>query len=296
MNIIIFTGGLGNQMSQYAFAVAKSKHARTIVSTYFLQRHYEHQGYELKRLFDISIRTNPLIDFSVRIIRKLIYLRDHHLVGNVACLLLRLLKILNCNVWMDDGGTKFDYEFLKNKSGLNFYLGGWLSEKYYYDIQPQSLFKFRFEDLNIKSKEILNSITTLNSVSIHIRRGDYQIDYNKDTFGSVCNFDYYSNAIEYINKHTIAPVFFCFSDEIEYAKHFLNINQNVFYIDWNKNEDSWQDMCLISKCKHNINANSTFSWWGAYLNSNPQKIVIVPSHYTSNKDIPVIYPETWIKI
>lgn len=91
------------------------------------------------------------------------------------------------------------------------------------------------------------------------------------------------------------PYFFIFSNDIEWCKKNIQLPHS-YYVNCNKGKDSWQDMFLMSKCKHNIIANSTFSWWGAYLNENPQKIVISPSKLTNRGDSPDLFPDSWIKL
>ena len=115
------------------------------------------------------------------------------------------------------------------------------------------------------------------------------------TTGSVCQLPYYQNAIAEMSRRVASPSYYIFSDDIAWVKENLPL-QNAVYIDWNTDEDSWQDMMLMSHCKHHIICNSTFSWWGAWLNPNMDKTVIVPSRWFQHSEAPDIYPTGWIKV
>ena len=88
---------------------------------------------------------------------------------------------------------------------------------------------------------------------------------------------------------------YIFSDDMDWVKNNISIS-NALYIDWNKSENSWQDMYLMSQCKHNIIANSTFSWWGAWLNQNPNKLIIAPKKFLNTIETPDLIPSDWIKL
>ena len=157
--------------------------------------------------------------------------------------------------------------------------------------------KWEMHELSEKNKNILEEIKKRNSISIHIRRGDYVNDINaKKILGDNCNLLYYQKAIEYIYSVITSPFFYIFSDEPEWVKNNFSFLENSLIIDWNKGKDSWQDMMLMSHCKHNIIANSSFSWWGAWLNNNNNKIVIAPKKWFNTFEAPYIVPNEWIRI
>ena len=160
----------------------------------------------------------------------------------------------------------------------------------------RTIYKFDTSKLNAKSSNLKRTVLDkCNTVSLHIRRGDKMSEANMKIYGGICTEEYYRKAVDYIKARVDDPTFVVFSDDIEWTKDNIHLD-NCVYVDWNKGEDSWQDMCLMSFCKHNINANSTFSWWGAWLNSNPDKIVVVPSAYIQGVCTPDIWPEKWIKM
>lgn len=160
------------------------------------------------------------------------------------------------------------------------------------------------EDLSIDSsvfnKEIfhyLDEIKASESVGLHVRRGDYLIY----KVLSVCTLNYYSAAIEFINKSAIDPKYFVFSDDLDWCKKNL-IGENISYVEIKSSrQNPTIDLYLMSRCKHNIIANSTFSWWAAWLNMNPDKIVVAPERWFNDENRnklanQYIIPERWQKI
>ncbi len=143
---------------------------------------------------------------------------------------------------------------------------------------------------------MLNLLQSKKTVSIHIRRGDYvQHPFFKD----ICTISYYKNAIKYIRNNAEIDLFCIFSNDIQWVKNNFSeelTDIETVFVDWNKGNDSFRDMQLMSVCNHNIIANSSFSWWGAWLNNNKDKIVVAPYKWM-NKDLkstPIC--ESWIKI
>jgi len=136
-----------------------------------------------------------------------------------------------------------------------------------------------------------------NSVSLHIRRGDYlTMQKAIDTIG-VCPLDYYDKAIREITRKIKNPTFFIFSDDINWVKENLKTNSPTIFVSGGKLKD-YEELILMSKCKHNIIANSSFSWWGAWLNNNPNKIVIAPKKWfkDTSKNTRDLIPESWLKL
>jgi len=137
-----------------------------------------------------------------------------------------------------------------------------------------------------------------NSVSLHIRRGDY-LSKSVEVFEPL-NLDYYYSGIEYFNNTIKEPHYFVFSDDIEWAKSNFVQSSSYTVVDYNGADKGYEDMRLMSLCKHNIIANSSFSWWGAWLNRNPDKNVLAPKKWfsskTSNLNSNDLLPSSWIKI
>ena len=118
---------------------------------------------------------------------------------------------------------------------------------------------------------------------------------NKILYSNICTIDYYKKAIDFLQNKEKDLYFYIFSDDMDWVKNNISIS-NALYIDWNKSENSWQDMYLMSQCKHNIIANSTFSWWGAWLNQNPNKLIIAPKKFLNTIETPDLIPSDWIKL
>ena len=172
------------------------------------------------------------------------------------------------------------------------------SEKYFIDnediIRGDFNFKLQPSEENIK---IIELIEASNSISLHIRRGDY-ISNPNNAFYNTCDLEYYKKAISLMCEKTENPIFFVFSDDMAWTKANLDTNHLTYYVDVNDNQHNYEDMRLMSQCKHNIIANSSFSWWWAWLNQNPDKIVIAPDRWfvSSKIDYSDVVPDSWIKI
>ena len=295
MIIVPISGGLGNQMFQYAFSIELGRVRRKIYTTdYLIKRDYAHNGYELKTIFNLDLKTNIYIDMLIRLIRKLLIFRKWHIV-KVA---FRLMELCGVDLYEEKECSGLDLTYLTNGHRTKVLLGYWQSEYFFKNSMDkiQTMYRFNHSLLSIKTKEVLYKITHTQSVAIHIRRGDYLSEANKGGIGSVCTLKYYNRAINLITDKIVDPFFYVFSDDIQWARENIRI-PNMEFISWNKKEDSWQDMFLMSECKHNIIANSTFSWWGAWLNRNINKIVVAPSGFLYPDDGGVnIYPSNWIKL
>lgn len=164
--------------------------------------------------------------------------------------------------------------FFNNK----FYLKGyWQNSKYFpnEDLLKEELsLKFKKSDY---CKKMISEIKQSNSVSLHIRRGDYLTIDNKKIYYNLSN-DYYNNAISLIMSKVSSPIFYIFSNDIEWAKNNFTLNNAIFIENNSENKDI-EEFYLMSNCKFNIIANSTFSWWAAYLNTFKKKIVVGPKNW-----------------
>lgn len=275
MNIVAIDGGLGNQMFQYAYYL---KLRANNENTYFLaaDNKNNHNGYELGHVFGIKNLKSK--NFLLKVIRKTQKPFIHRIQDN------------------DIGNFS---ETQMGSKPINYHAGYWQSEKYFKNVESKvrSVYDFNESKLNNRSNHALRTITNLETVSIHIRRGDYISNkWVLERLGNVCVKEYYIEAINKMKSMLRDPLnFFIFSDEIVWAKNMLG-EENLNFVNWNNGKDSWQDMFLMSRCNHNIIANSSFSWWAAYLNDNPRKIVISPSKWFNTKKGADIILEKWIKI
>ena len=148
-------------------------------------------------------------------------------------------------------------------------------------------------DLLQVAKELQNN----NYISAHFRLGDYNSPANEKLFGGICTEEYYDKAIALMKEKYPDAKFCVFSDDVEYVKNRYHL-ENASYIQRKMFNDykDWYDLFLMSCCKHNIIANSSFSWWGAFFNKNEKKEVIAPKKWVNGRDYPDICPKTWIRI
>jgi len=293
MIIIRLNGGLGNIMFQYA----TGKHLSIKNNT------------NLK--FDIeSYKTNPLGDYGFALEKFNIKIKDN-IASNKEINYFKKYKRKNGKKWyiynklfadsekyIQEKHFHFDPSVLKTTN--NSYLDGWWqTEKYFIEIREILLKDFKVSDL-IDEQNITTSkkIRDTESVSIHIRRCDYIINPKTKSWHGSLSQRYYENAIKIIQKNTKNPSFFIFSDDIPWVKENMYLNAEATYVSWNKKEPH-NDIHLMSLCKHNIIANSTLGWWGAWLNNNKNKIVIAPQKWFANapkNNTKDLIPEKWTTI
>lgn len=276
MKSIIVSGGLGNQMFLYALYVAmqfKGIHAKLDISLYNYVK--MHNGYELGRIFNCPTKLVNKNGFHLLFLRILLRFKPKYL------LLVDYGK-LNMEVFT---------------TSCNYLAGYWQSEKYFEDCTTQVQQAFTFHNIDKKNKQITHEMQNCNSVSLHIRGGDYV---GVKEYEGICTEDYYIKAINYIQKEVESPFFYIFSNDMEWSKKIIDkLNLPCTFMTHNIGLDSYKDMYLMSKCKYNIIANSSFSWWGAWLNQNPDKVVIAPicwDNADSEAYNKIRVPESWIRI
>ena len=288
MKIVKIAGGLGNQMFQYAFLLAlkhRFPNEEILANLNDFDKFSLHNGYDLENAFGLKLN-----NCSRKLYKKLSY--DPFNIVDRAKRKIFGDKKTNIVEREEDKFTFVDKYFLLK--GSYHFDGYWQSYKYFEDIKDEIVknFKFRNEksENNIKT---LNKILSTESVSMHVRRGDY---ITHPLFGGICDYDYFINAISKVRSLLEDFELFIFSDDPDWCKNKIKA-KNATYIDWNSGDNAYMDMYLMSKCRHNIIANSSFSWWGAYLNSNEKKIVISPSKWKNNMiGTRELIPEYWIKI
>lgn len=283
MNIVWIDGGLGNQMFQYALALKLMYLGREVkldVTKY--AEHHVHNDFELDKVFGISV---PLADLKE--IKSLGYRKANHLTEFLKKTPLRKKTIYNNE----------SYTFDRNVLELDgYYLEGyWQSEKYFLDIREKILETYHFPEFTTARQwEYAKRIRESRSVSVHIRRGDYL---NYSYLQNICTLDYYRSAMQYFReKYPQDAEFYIFTNDIPWAKeHFQE--KDCHFVTGNSGADSFRDMQLMSICGDNIIANSSFSWWGAWLNQNSEKTVIAPEKWISNAEDEIIdvIPEKWIR-
>lgn len=285
MIIIRMNGGLGNQMFQYAFyEYIKKNNDEMYVDVEGYKTYYAHNGYELNRVFNIDV---PIA--SVKQLKSVSINKDS-LLSKV----IRKIFKVELSRQSEFSEKLLNMMVVNDKISQDIYFDGyWQNSKYVSDVEEILRKKFVFRNvIGNKNIELLDMIKNSNSISIHIRRGDYL---SEPGLFDVCNIEYYCNAIMEIKKQIGENLkFFVFSDDPEWCRRNMYMISNETYIDWNKKEDSWIDMYLMSQCKHNIIANSSFSWWGAWLNENKEKIVVMPKNWRNDIYYRNLNNEKWI--
>lgn len=183
--------------------------------------------------------------------------------------------------------------------GAHLYIKGYFqSEKYFLPIKSVLQKEFTFKDEIIQRvKEFSNKTRSANSVSVHIRRGDMKNDPVMVQRHGVMPLSYYQKAIEIIRSKISNPQFYFFSDDIHWAKENFT-NADTIFVSGEISKTHFEDLYLMSQYGHNIIANSSFSWWGAWLNDNPGKIVIAPNKWFNSgpQDTQDLIPSNWIRI
>ena len=183
--------------------------------------------------------------------------------------------------------------------GEIYYDGYWQTPRYFEECPDYIREKFRFK-LSSSNEviEYLEKIQKTCSVGLHIRRGDYVNNSQVSAVHGVCSLDYYKLAVELILRENSSSVFYIFSDDLEWAKNNLDFIPNKIFIEFSETRFDWEEMFLYSNCSHNIIANSSFSWWGAWLNNNVGKIVIAPDRWFNQSCINTsdLYPVDWYRL
>lgn len=284
MDIIAITGGLGNQMFQYALGLMLKHNGYSIKLDVSKYKYYQiHNNYELESVFGINEKHASVFDRM-----RLGYIRDNRLTRWMLSTAFAKKSII-CE---SDKGFEAGILTLDNR----YYKGYWQNESYFLEVGKEVRDAYRFKDFDRPELvELADEISSCESVSMHIRRGDYL---TTPLYMGICDIDYYIRALEVIKDKVKKDIsIYAFSNDAEWVRSNFD-GFNVTVVDINHGEQSYRDMQLMSLCKHNIIANSSFSWWGAWLNNHEDKIVIAPKKWV-NSDKEVfngIVPERWIKV
>lgn len=285
MKIVQFIGGLGNQMFQYAFYLSLKNRFPNVKADLMAYDEYKlHNGYELEAVFNVKLDQLSKTEASF------------FLENDRRWLIRKLRKIFKLRIplFYERREFKYDKYIVEDPSSL-YYIGYWQCSAYFHQYREELLSNFTYRrTLNESSRELSKIIEHSNSISVHVRRGDY---INNALLGGICDVAYYETARTTIETMVPDPVYIVFSNDIAWCKRNLRL-KNVFFSDGNSGSDSAADLHLMSLCKHNIIANSSFSWWGAWLNRNEQKIVIAPKKWVNSEDAELldVVPDSWIRI
>lgn len=281
--IIKLKGGLGNQLFQYAFGrlLSMKRNEEVKLDSSSLSGPKDTPRAYALDVFNIDLKIATNIEVE----------KNKYPYG----LLSKIFRIINQKV-SKRYNIRYDEYLLKSRS--KYFEGYFQSYKYLEPIRDILLKEITLkESIEDKYKEILENIEKSNSVSVHIRRGDYVNDEKTKQAHNVCGLEYYKKAIKIINEKIENPVFFVFSDDIVWVKQNLKIDNKTYYVSNGIIKD-FEELIFMSKCKNNIIANSSFSFCGAWLNQNENKIVIAPKKWHNKLDYEYkdLLPGSWIKI
>jgi hypothetical protein len=293
MIFLKITGGLGNQMFQFATAYALAKKLNTKVGLDLSEinkkdgkTNFTYRNFQLEQVFNINhLEIIPSFSYN--------FIIGNHFLDKIKRFFIKGTFFYEKDLTFNP--AVFDMQ-------KNAYIEGYFqTEKYFIayenDIRKQFSFK---QKPNVKTENLSEIIKKENSIAIHVRRGDYVNNKTINSVHGACSLDYYKKALNHfdLTQHQL----FFFSDDINWVKenfNFIDLSTSTF-VDWNNGENAWQDMYLMSQCKHFIIANSSFSWWGAWLSINKDKKVIAPkqwfNNYLKNNQTKDLIPTSWIKV
>lgn len=292
MVIVHLMGGLGNQMFQYAMGRALAHRLDTILKLDI--NAYAHNGLRTYSLSPFSIQDEFASQTELAAIRR-------PYESRIAWYLLRLSQTLHLpygwRVLQENHLRPYDPR-LAELSGHLYLKGYWQSENYFAHmrglIQQEFTVRNPPDPLN---RAMAEQIADVQSVSLHIRRGDYVSNPDTHHIHGVCSLAYYHTCVQRMAERIVHPHFFVFSDDPAWAEKNLHLAYPVTFVNHNSGAPH-EDLRLMSLCQHHIIANSTFSWWGAWLSRNPDKIVFAPRRWFNDPTIDTsdLLPKDWIQV
>lgn len=270
MVVVKLIGGLGNQMFQYALG-RKLAHDHKVGLTLDIS------AFEKDRL-----RKYGLQHFTIPgdvIAGDLVIPDGHHVV-------------------VREQHYHFDATLL-NRPKNSYLIGYWQSEKYFIDIAGVIRQEFTVQGIPLGlNRQLYDEILATNAISLHVRRGDYVTNQVTNQYHGVLPLGYYQQAIWLMTQYVKNPHLYIFSDDVLWARKNITGDCPLYFVTHNGEEYDYEDLRLMSACKHQIIANSSFSWWGAWLNDNPGKKVIAPGQWFQHcpHDTKDLIPSQWIRI
>lgn len=272
MGIVHGQGRLGNQMFQFAYLLYLRKRCGVEMDWYLSDRGFSQLSASFPHL-SVNCQTEKQTKHIRQANPKQVdYVKEHHISRTE--------------------------EISVPKKCITHYIGYWQCHSYVEAVRDELLEAFDWKQVS-SDAGLLAWVKRMEegcSVSVHIRRGDYQSTENREIYGKVCTPDYYHRAMQRM-RDTLEkkPTFYLFSDDKEWTRKHFN-ETDCIVIDVEESGQDWKDLYLMTRCKHHIIANSSFSWWGAWLGYNPQKMVIAPEWWYYGMKTPDILPNNWVKL
>ena len=292
MIIVRLIGGLGNQMFQYATARRLAEKHSTILKL-------DVTGFEEYKLHRYSLHCFQAWEYLATQTEIELIKGNRNIFNRLKRKVISKLDTKHPkNSWIIEKQFHFDAEILEAPNNV-LLEGYWQSEKYFFDISDilRREFVIKYQQ-DFQSKQFADLIQGTQSVSLHVRRTDYVQNTLTNKIHGICDQDYYARCVRYIGDQVSNPHFFIFSDEPQWAKDNLMFDFPMTVVDCNDASRNYEDLRLMSTCKHNIIANSSFSWWGAWLNSNADKIICAPKQWfaDSTRNTKDLIPSNWMKL
>lgn len=289
MRIVKVLGGLGNQMFQFALYKALQKQhpeERVLLDLHCFNGYHKHRGYEIGSVFGANYE-----EATLKEIARLAYPYPNYQCWRIGSRVLPVRKTM----LKEKANFTFEPSAL-SRPACTYYDGYWQHEEYFKHIHQELFATFIFPTFDDERNQTTAQLaTSTNSCSIHIRRGDYLTDpLRKGT----TNGNYVIAAIQKMKQEVKPEKWLVFSDDIAWCQQHLasTLNAtNTIFVDWNTGANSIHDMHLMALCRHHIIANSSFSWWGAWL-SQQEGTTIAPANWMNLKDVCSPVPDNWIKI
>jgi hypothetical protein len=290
MVLIQLNGGLGNQLFQYAIgrriAFDRGVELRFDTGAFAIQK----REYKLQHF---NVKGSPA---SINEIKRFIR-REQNPRLSMLSRLWNGKKAYYRRIIVDEQAVPFDENILKVPGNV-FLRGYWQSQKYFKVIEPILREELTLltppSGLNLGLAEQIRSCT---AISLHVRRGDYVTNSATNQTHGTLSVEYYKTAADVILRFIPDATFFIFSDDIPWVKENLNMKSSTIFVNHNTEKTDYEDLRLMSLCQHHIIANSSFSWWGAWLNPKREKMIVAPKKwYSINVDTKDLIPEDWMLV
>jgi hypothetical protein len=295
MIVVRLSGGLGNQMFQYAAArrAALRNGTRVKVDLSFLDGRRGAGTPRRYFLGNLGVDAEPATGREV----ARLYGHGRTLPGRAWIWLCRAAGVAPEPRVIEERGTAFEPALLSATDDV-YLIGCWQSERYFEDIAPQLRREFApSAPLSGKNREVADALGAVESVAVHVRRGDYISDPAARRFHGVCDPGYYARCVEYVAERVPAPHLFVFSDEPDWVRENLSFPFPTTVVDNNPPDAAHEDLRLMRLCRHQVIANSSLGWWAAWLNENPSRIVLAPRAWYADPSMPgPSMPASWVRM